>query len=101
MKRDLMLLAIGAALFGAGMASATLFGDGLVATAHAEGATSWTCYVTDRLPDAASASDWKGAKKLTEGLNAVAPNPEAGEILATGWGNTGTTGSVPVLCVAH
>ncbi len=54
----------------------------LASLAHAK--TEWTCFVVDRLPDVEAAARWRGARKMTESMNLVAPNAPAGSTVAVG-----------------
>ncbi len=54
-----------------------------VVSADAAPPSGWTCYVMDRMPDAADASEWRWAQRYAEGLNAVAAHAPEGTILST------------------
>ncbi len=51
-------------------------------SANAAESGSWKCYVVDRLPELADASEWKGAVNVADGLNAASPNTPSGTILS-------------------
>ncbi len=87
----------------AGVGVARSLPGALVSTAHAQEATAWQCYVVDRLEDPKKAADWKGAKVVTEGLNAIAPSTPAGTILSVQYPTTASfasnQGDVSMLCL--
>ncbi len=68
------------------------------------GTGQWTCYVADRFPDMNEAAEWKGSKKITDGLNQVASDAPAGELLVLELSvskafASGSSGAPSVLCV--
>lgn len=69
----------------------------LVSVAHAK--SEWTCYVVDRLPNLEVAARWKGARKMTESMNLVAPNAPAGSTVAVGLPTFFSWTTTPVVCV--
>jgi|GEM_PF-1781471 len=93
-------------LAGVAIASAAAVGY-FAGTTEAEAGGGWACYVTDRFPDMDKAAEWKGAVKMTEGLDQVAAHVASGTAMVLelpvvkGWGSYGgnSQGAPSVLCI--
>lgn len=73
-----LLAAIAAGLFvnAAGL-------SGLLPAAHADdGSGKWTCYQSDRMPNAADAAGWGPLPQVSAGLNEVASSAARGTVFA-------------------
>jgi len=87
-------------VFIVGCAVGTMQGS-QVASAQAP-AGSWVCYAADRLDNSQDAANWRGAKKITSGLNEVAPNVPAGTIISTDHRTAGgNTAPASIICIKN
>ena len=62
----------------------------------------WICYVADRFPNAQKASEWKGARRATEAMNAIAPNAASNTIITYNHPmaiGMGSQVAAPMICV--
>jgi hypothetical protein len=74
---SIVLVTFGTAL---GFAAATWAPNLSVRPAQAATGT-WACAVADRLPDVKKAREWHGAKDVEQGMNQLAPNATAGQVV--------------------
>jgi hypothetical protein len=88
-----VVLVLGGLIIGCGVAT--------IAPAHYSAAQApaggWRCYVVDRFPDVREAGDWHGARKMSEGMNQVAPQSPPGTVITALW----SAGSSSIACVKN
>ncbi len=74
----------------------------LPATANETG--EWACYIGDKFPDVKAAAEWRGATKVTEGLNQTASHAARGTVITVPYpvkAGMGSQVAAPLVCVKN